>query len=326
MHARSDTSPPREDHRVVFGLQLALGALGLIGAGAAVAAAASSVHHDARAAHDVVVLGAHFTYPAVNVAAVVLLMLAALGLTVIVTAALAGWRQLRAYRHFVAGMRLVGPLRGHPGVTIIEDATPQAFCAGFLRPRVYVSAGALELLSVDELGAVLLHEEHHRGTRDPLRLACARVLNQALFFLPALRPLSDRYSELAEQRADAAAIEGAAGAKAPLASALLAFEAGAPAGSAGISPERVDTLLGVAPRKRLPTTLIVASVAALAVLIVLVWRASAVASADATFNLPLLSSQPCMLVLALLPVIACVGSIAGRRVFRPGGVSQQIAT
>jgi Zn-dependent protease with chaperone function len=325
LHARSDTSPPREDHRVVFGLQLALGALGLIGAGAAVAAAASSVHHDARAAHDVVVLGAHFTYPAVNVAAVVLLLLAALGLTVLVTAALTGWRQLRAYRHFVAGMRLVGPLRGHPGVTIIEDATPQAFCAGFLRPRVYVSAGALELLSVDELGAVLLHEEHHRGTRDPLRLACARVLNQALFFLPALRPLSDRYSELAEQRADAAAIEGAAGAKAPLASALLAFEAGAPAGAAGISPERVDTLLGIAPRKRLPTTLIVASVAALSVLIVLVWRASAVASADATFNLPLLSSQPCMLVLALLPVLACVGSIAGRRVSRAAGVSRQIA-
>lgn len=310
---------------MVFRLQLTLGALGLIVAGSAVAEAASSVHRDARGAHDVVVFGGHFTYPAVNVAAVVLLLLAALGLSVITTVAVAWQRQVRAYRHFVSGMRTLGPLSGHPSVTVIDDPTPQAFCAGYFHPRVYVSAGALELLSADELGAVLLHEQDHRSAHDPLRLACARVLSQALFFLPALRPLSDRYGELAEQRADAAAIHGAGGATAPLASALLAFEAGAPAGSAGISPERVDTLLGTASRKRLPTTLILTSALALAVLIVVVWRASAVASADATFNLPLVSSQPCMLVLALLPLLVCAASIASRRVLRSVAVGPELA-
>jgi hypothetical protein len=318
LHAKSDIGALRNHHRLVFLLQLALGVSGLIAAGAAVARAAESVHHDARRAHDVVVAGARFTYPAVNVAAALLLLLAALGLTVIITAVIAASRQLRADRNFLARLPVLGTLPGDPYVSVIADENPQAFCAGYLRPRIYISAGATKLLAPEELRAVLLHEQHHRKAHDPLRFACARVLNQALFFLPALSPLSERYVELAELRADDAAVRAAAGERAPLAAALLAFDERAPAGSAGISPERVDSLLGARMQKRLPVALIVASVVALAVTIVVVWRASAVASADATFNLPLLSSQPCMLVLALVPALACLSGIAGRRVLRAG--------
>jgi Zn-dependent protease with chaperone function len=316
LHAKSDIARLRGDHHLAFRLQLGLGALGLAAASAAVVAAAGSVHHDQTAAHDVVVLGAGFTYPAVNVAAALLLLLAALGVTVLVTAGIAIWRQLRAYRRFVAHVPVLGQLPGHPDVTVIADTKPQAFCLGYLRPHVYISTGAVKLLSSDELDAVLLHEQHHLSARDPLRLACARVLNQALFFLPALSPLNDRFVELAEARADDAAVQAAAGDRAALASALLAFEADGPPGSAGISPERVDALLGVRVQKRIPTGLIAASVAVLALGIVLVWRASVVASADATFNLPVVSSQPCMLVLALLPGVASLAALAGRNVLR----------
>jgi Zn-dependent protease with chaperone function len=318
LHARSDSPDTRESHRLVFGLEITLGLVGLIGAASAVATAAASVHRAHGGANAVVVLGGHFTYPAVNVAAVLLLLLAGLGAAVIATVALACWRQLRVHRLFARAIPIVGPLPGHPHVMVIADSVPQAFCAGFLRPRIYVSQGALDLLEPDELAAVLLHEQHHRRARDPLRIACAGILSQALFFLPALRPLGERYSELAEQRADDAAVAAAGGERQALASALLAFDETAPAGSAGISPERVDALLGVAGRKRLPLALIAISAALLALLVVLVWRASAVASAHATFNLPVLSSQPCMLVLALLPVAACLGGIGGRRLVRAG--------
>ena len=64
---------------------------------------------------------------------------------------------------------------------------------------------------------------HHGALRDPLRLAVSRVLCQALFFLPVLRPLHDRYADVAELDADAAALEASVGATAPLASAMLAF-------------------------------------------------------------------------------------------------------
>jgi Zn-dependent protease with chaperone function len=297
----------------VFGAQLALGTVGLVAAGAAVVTAAESVHRASRGTHEVVVAGQHFTYPAVNAAAALLLALAALGLVVLVILVRGSLRQMLAYRNFVAGIGLLGPLAGHPGVTVIDDASPQAFCAGYLRPRVYISRGALDLLSPAELGAVLLHEDHHRLTFDPLRFACARVLSQALFFLPAVRPLGERYSHLAEQHADQAAVRASGGDSAPLASALLAFDAAAPPGGAGISPERVDSLLGKSSRWRFPAPLVGLSLVTLCVLVVVVWRASAVASAHATLNLPVVSSQPCMAILALMPLAACIAARACRR-------------
>jgi hypothetical protein len=306
---------------LVLGAQVALGAVGLAAAAAAVVTAADSVHRTSHGTHSVMIAGLRFTYPAVNVAAALLLVLAALGLVVLVILLRGSLRQLLAQRHFVQGMAVLGPLPGYPGVRVIDDPTPQAFCAGFLRPAVYVSRGALELLSPDELEAVVQHEEHHRSTFDPLRFACARVLGDALFFLPGLRPLGDRYLDLAEQRADDAAVRAATGDRAALASALLAFDSAAPAGGAGISPARVDSLLGRPAQWRLPTLLIGVSLTALCGLVVIVWRASEAASADATFNLPVLSSQPCMLVLALIPLAAYVGARALRRLAQTGRAS-----
>ena len=324
MPAKTDTA---RNARLVFWLQVALGAIGVVAAMAAVAAAATSVHRTAGNPHEVLIAGQRFTYPTVNVAAGVLLLLAAIGAVVLVTLVRGAWSQIRAYRRFVRGIPLLGPLPGHPGITLVDDPSPEAFCAGFLRPRVYVSRGALELLSDAELDAVLSHEDRHRSTRDPLRFACARLLSQALFFLPALRPLGDRYEELAEQRADAAAVRAGAGDGGALAAALLAFDAALPPGVAGISNERVDSLLGQPPRWRPPTPLIVASLATLSGLVVVVWRAAATASAQATFNLPVLSSQPCMLVLALLPGAVVLAALASQRLaaqptrgFAPTGV------
>jgi hypothetical protein len=116
-------------------------------------------------------------------------------------------------------------------------------------------------------------------------------------FLPAIGVLDGLYRELAESNADAAAPETP-----QLASALLAFEAAEPTGAAGISPERVDALLGRPRHQPLPAAPVALSVAIVAALVVVVWRASAAASARSTFNLPGLSSKPCMLVLALIPV------------------------
>ena len=262
----------------------------------------SSVHHAGSGNRHVVIAGLHFTYPALDAAEGLLLALATLGAAVVAIAVKACWRQRRAYRCFIGRIGIVGSLDKHPAVRVIEDPRPQAFCAGYLRPAVYVSQRTLDLLADDELEAVLEHERQHLRVRDPLRFACGRVLGQALFFVPVLRPLCDRYRDLAELRADDAAIRASAGQKAPLASALLAFEASGPPDVAGISPERVDSLLGKPARWRLPSGLMAASLASLSGLSGLIWRTSEAASAHASFNFPILSSQPCLMVLTLLPI------------------------
>jgi Zn-dependent protease with chaperone function len=290
-----------------------LGAIGLAAACAAVLTALGSVHRSERAANQVVILGQSLTYPAINFAAAILLVLAALGGVVLMTIVRGVWRQLRDHRRFARGIPILGPLPGHPSVSVIEDSTPQAFCAGYLRPRVYISRGALELLDGDELTAVVSHENRHRHTRDPLRFALGRLLSDALFFMPAMRPLGDRYEQIAEYEADQAAVRASDGESAPLASALLVFEAASPPGVASISNDRVDALLGQAPGWRLPSPLLALSLATVCSLVVLVWRTAGVASAHATFNLPVLSSQPCMLVLALLPAAVILAAHSCRR-------------
>jgi hypothetical protein len=308
LHATSDTARRDRHHRLIAGLQLALVLAGLVAAGAAIVGAADSVHRAGTTAHAVSVLGA-----SVNIAAAFLLLLAAAGVGVIMTGVIGAIRLRRGYRRFVEEVPIVGTLPGHPEVTVIPGELPQAFCAGFLRPRIFISAGAVDVLSRNELEAVLRHEARHLEARDPLRLACARVLGRALFFIPALTPLTERSVALSELRADDAAVTAASGDRSALASALLAFESGSPPGSSGITPERVDVLLGEPVEWRLPRSLVAVSVAGLTVLIVLLWRASSVASTRATLDLPLVSAQPCMLVLALVPLATFVALLATRR-------------
>jgi hypothetical protein len=297
----------------LYRLQLGLGAAGLGACALVLAAGVSSVHVQPDAAHRLDVAGVGLTYPAVNVAAVVLLALAALGAAVLIVTVRAAWRQFYAHRRLVRALPVSGRLAEHSTVFVVDAATPLAFCAGWLRPRVYVSTAVLERLSDSELRAVLAHEQHHGALRDPLRLAVSRVLCQALFFLPVLRSLHDRYADVAELTADAAALEATDGATAPLASAMLAFGTTQAGDIVGISPERVDSLLGRPQPWRLPRTLLIASLVTIAALVALDWRASGSASIQASLNLPIASSQPCVLVLALVPVLACLAAAVTRR-------------
>jgi hypothetical protein len=305
----------------LYRLQLALGGAGLAACILVLGAGARAVHVQPEAAHRLAVAGVRLTYPTVNTAAAVLLALALLGASVLVVTVVAAVRQVRAHRRLMRSLPVTGPLPGHPAVLVVETPVPLAFCAGWLRPRVYVSTAVLDRLFEGELRAVLAHEHHHEAIRDPLRLAVGRVLSQALFFLPVLRPLHDRYADVAEIHADAAAVEASDGAARPLASAMLSVGATPDGGVVGISPERVDVLLGHGGGAwRAPRALLVTALVTIAALVAIVWRASAGASIQATLNLPIASSQPCVLVLALMPVIVCLAAAVARRPgFAPAG-------
>jgi Peptidase family M48 len=285
----------------LVGLGAVLAAVGALAAAAAVGAAIGSLHRASAAVGHLELAGLKFSYPSFNRAEWLLLGLAVLGAAALVVAVEGCWRQRVAYRRFRDRLEIVGELEGHASAKVIADPSPQAFCAGYLRPTVYISERALELLSEPELKAVLAHEHHHRRIRDPLRFASGRVLAQALFFVPVLRSLIDRYADLAELSADRAAIDDSGGTQA-LASALLVFDETAAPGASGISPERVDSLLGKPARWQPPWGLLAVSLGSLGSLAVLLWRIGEVASAHATFALPFVSSTPCIVLSMLLPL------------------------
>lgn len=87
-------------------------------------------------------------------------------------------------------------------VRVVSGLPNPAFSVGFLRPRVFVARALPQHLSTEQFVAVLAHERAHIDRRDPLRLSLLRALACTLFWLPALRRLSDDLADEAEILAD----------------------------------------------------------------------------------------------------------------------------
>lgn len=237
------------------------------------------------------------------------LLFAALGLAVAVLGVRSLCRQLALQRRFLRTLRPDEETEiDGVTVTVIHGTRPTGFCAGLLRPRIFVSSAAISQLTGTELAAVVAHEAHHRAQRDPLRILAARVLADAFFFLPALRNLSERYRQLAELAADEAAAK-AAGATA-LASALLRFgeRGGEAAPVVGIAPERVEHLLGGTPRWRLPLPILGGSLVIIAGLLGLVLSAPALIDSESV-SLATVLAQTCMVAMFIAPVALAGGAL-----------------
>ena len=203
-----------------------LGALGLASAAFVVSRLVEAWRiAPASASHEISIIGDRLSYPAANLAAVVVLVLALVGLVVTVQAVAAAVGEVLDSRRFARALRAQKP-RPLRDAWLIADERPRAFCAGLIRPTVYVSSGAVALLDEAALGAVLAHERHHARRRDPLRLAAGRVCARALFFVPGLRELLRRQQSLAELSADESAIAAAPENRAALAQAMLKLRRG----------------------------------------------------------------------------------------------------
>ena len=91
-------------------------------------------------------------------------------------------------------------------LVFLKASQPLTFCFGFLRPRICLSSGLVEVLTRPQLRAALLHEEYHRKQFDPLRLLLAEALATALFFLPVVREWHTIFKIQLELNADQYAI------------------------------------------------------------------------------------------------------------------------
>jgi hypothetical protein len=254
----------------------------------------------------ITILGQALSYPLANVAAVIVLVLALLGVAVTGIAIFGAARELIAASRF--GRRLAAGGRPHlEDALVLDDPRPQAFCAGLLSPHVYVTSGALAILDAPALNAVLMHERHHARRRDPLRLATSRVLARAMFFLPVVGDLGRRQQTLAEIEADESVVNAAPGNRSALARAMVSFTDtgfGAADDSIGIDPDRVDYLLGEPPNWRFPFVMCLAGFALLLLLLAAAVLVGREAAGSATLAPPFLSSQPCIVILAVIPATA----------------------
>jgi hypothetical protein len=309
---QAQTTPAHD--RLARRVSVAQGTLGALSAVAVVVVFVRLVERwrvsPSSASHHIVILGQRIGYPAANVGAIVVLALALLGAVVMGRAFVAAVRELTAARRL--GRRLSGaaPLE-ETGALLLARDERQAFCAGLLRPRVYVTTGAVAALDGAALQVVLAHERHHARRRDPLRLAAGRVLAAALFFVPGVTELSRRREALAEIGADEAALAPGPERRSALARAMLSFtESPATASGVGIDPDRIDHLLGEPPRWRFPAGLVVAALASIGLVAAVAVLAGDEAAGTASLAPPFLSAQPCIVVLALIPAALALAAVS----------------
>lgn len=297
----------------LYALVLALGAGGLLAAGFSLLTGIGRVTIDRHSPQELDVLGLTLSYPYANAPAIALVALAAVGALVLAGGCRATARLLVGHRRFHRRLGAMA-LRHEGDVIVFDDPAPQAFCAGLLRPRIYLSSGAVAALDLEALDAVIAHERRHRDRRDPMRMLLATALSEALFFLPVVSRLRDRFVAVLELDADDAAIAATGGNAAALASAMVLFDAStSPAGAMGIAPERVDHLLGRPAPWRLPSRQVAIAALTVAAVLVASWAAGQHALVRTTLAVPGLSRQPCVLVLASIPGLLAAMAIAWLR-------------
>ncbi|MGH2831252.1 MAG: M56 family metallopeptidase, partial [Solirubrobacteraceae bacterium] len=91
-------------------------------------------------------------------------------------------------------------------VVLVEAPVAFSFVYGLLTPRVALSRGLEQSATPAELRAILEHERYHVCNLDPLKIVLLRALAAALFFMPALAWLCERYLSGRELAADRRAV------------------------------------------------------------------------------------------------------------------------
>ncbi|MDX6237563.1 MAG: hypothetical protein QOG10_2378 [Kribbellaceae bacterium] len=138
---------------------------------------------------------------------------------------------------------LATPDRLVPGLRVLAESTPLAYCLPALRgARVVVSVGAMERLDERELRAVLAHEQAHLRARHDLVLEAFTMLHTAFPRWVRSEVALAQARTLVELLADDDARRRSG--PVPLARALVAL-AGSPAPAAGLAAAKSATVLRV---------------------------------------------------------------------------------
>lgn len=98
--------------------------------------------------------------------------------------------------------KIIAVLHLENRVHVVDDANLFSFCVGLLFPRVVISSGLVDSLSDKELEAVLLHEQAHIKSFDPLKMIFGQTVASVFFFLPIFGELNKDMITVNELLAD----------------------------------------------------------------------------------------------------------------------------
>ena len=92
-------------------------------------------------------------------------------------------------------------------ITVITSEAPIALTYRLIKPKIVLSTALVNMLTEEELRAVICHEQFHQQHRDPLKKFLITLLVTALWYVPILKWVSKHYQTLREIEADKFAIQ-----------------------------------------------------------------------------------------------------------------------
>lgn len=119
------------------------------------------------------------------------------------------WHLVRARRARARHRRtldIVGRRSDHLHATVLPYDTPAAYCLPGRSPRIVVSDRAVQMLSAQQLDAVLEHERAHVSGRHHLVLAAAEAFASVFRGVPLARHIREQTALLLEMIADDRAV------------------------------------------------------------------------------------------------------------------------
>lgn len=87
-------------------------------------------------------------------------------------------------------------------VSVVKDKSPFAFCLGLRNPHIYISTQTIEMMTGNELKAILLHEKYHLQKKDGLIMQIASLTKIIFPFFPLISDLIQGYKLNREINAD----------------------------------------------------------------------------------------------------------------------------
>ncbi|WP_102693037.1 M56 family metallopeptidase [Rummeliibacillus pycnus] len=92
-------------------------------------------------------------------------------------------------------------------ILVISYPVPLAITMGFISPKIMISTGLMNLLTEEELEAVIYHEMYHQRNDDPLKLFLLSLCASSMAYIPILKWFNQKYRIIQEVMADHLAIE-----------------------------------------------------------------------------------------------------------------------
>ncbi|RPE44202.1 peptidase M48-like protein [Streptomyces sp. Ag109_O5-1] len=112
------------------------------------------------------------------------------------------WRARRAGNRQLDMLTLVGEPAPEYGATIVDHGIPAVYCLAGRRARVVITSGALDILTEEQLRAVLDHERAHIAGRHHLWKILVDAFSRAFRGLPLARHAKEQTNLLLEMIAD----------------------------------------------------------------------------------------------------------------------------